>query len=72
MVGKLIFISTCSNYGLINQDLKADENFELKPLSLYAKAKVEIENFILNKQNKKLITNQLYLDLQLHLDYHQE
>ena len=54
MVGKLIFISTCSNYGLINQDLKADENFELKPLSLYAKAKVEIENFILNKQNKKI------------------
>ena len=30
----------------------ADENFELTPLSLYAKAKVEIEKYFLNKKNK--------------------
>ena len=48
----LIFISTCSNYGLIKDDEVADEDFELKPLSLYAKAKVLIENYLINKKNK--------------------
>ena len=51
---KVIFISTCSNYGLIKNDEIADEKFELKPLSLYAKAKVEIEKFILAKKNDKI------------------
>ena len=45
---KFIFISTCSNYGLINEDQIADENFELKPLSLYSKSKVKIENYLIN------------------------
>lgn len=53
-IGKLIFISTCSNYGLIDKDQTADEDFQLKPLSLYAKAKVEIENYILNKKNSEI------------------
>lgn len=51
-LNKVIFISTCSNYGLIQEDILADENTELKPLSLYAKAKVEIENLILSQKNK--------------------
>ena len=51
---KLLFISTCSNYGLIKQNISADENYELKPLSLYAKAKVEIENYILNKSKNSI------------------
>jgi nucleoside-diphosphate-sugar epimerase len=51
---KVIFVSTCSNYGLINDNQIADENFELKPLSLYAKAKVEIEKFILDKKKDKI------------------
>jgi nucleoside-diphosphate-sugar epimerase len=51
---KVIFISTCSNYGLIKDDQIADENFELKPLSLYAKAKVEIEKFILEKSRESI------------------
>lgn len=42
----LIFISTCSNYGILKNNEIANENTELSPLSLYAKAKVEIENFI--------------------------
>ena len=49
-IDNLIFISTCSNYGLIKEDEKADENFELKPLSLYAKAKVSIEQYLLKKE----------------------
>jgi nucleoside-diphosphate-sugar epimerase len=44
---RVIFISTCSNYGLIESDATADETFELNPLSLYAKAKVAIEKELL-------------------------
>ena len=50
-ISKLIFISTCSNYGLIKDDELADENFELTPLSLYAKAKVSNENYLISKKN---------------------
>ena len=53
-LNKVIFVSTCSNYGLIKDDQIADEDFELKPLSLYSKAKVEIEKFILEKKNEKI------------------
>jgi nucleoside-diphosphate-sugar epimerase len=51
-ISKLIFISTCSNYGLIGENELADENFELNPLSLYAKAKVSAEFHLLSKRNK--------------------
>ena len=50
--GKLIFVSTCSNYGLSETKDLLDENSALKPLSLYAKQKVEIENYILNLKSK--------------------
>lgn len=46
-LNKVIFISTCSNYGLIKDGEKADENFLLNPLSLYAEDKVHNEKFIL-------------------------
>ena len=49
---KLVFISTCSNYGLIGDDELADENFVLNPLSAYAKAKVAIEHHILDLKGK--------------------
>lgn len=42
-LNRVIFVSTCSNYGLIPEDSTADENFELTPLSLYAKSKVAAE-----------------------------
>ncbi len=45
---KVIFISTCSNYGLTNNDELVDESFSLNPLSIYAKTKVDIEKFILD------------------------
>lgn len=49
---KVIFISTCSNYGLIESDELAKETHELKPLSLYAKAKVEIEHYLMAQRGK--------------------
>ncbi len=51
-LAKLVFISTCSNYGLIKDDELADENFELNPLSLYAKAKVANEKYLLSNKEK--------------------
>ena len=49
---KVIFISTCSNYGLTNNNEIADENYILNPLSNYAKYKVAIENYIMSLQGK--------------------
>lgn len=40
---KVIFISTCSNYGVFNKNSLAKENSRLNPKSLYAKTKVQIE-----------------------------
>ena len=54
--GKLIFVSTCSNYGLSETDDLLDENSDLKPLSLYAKQKVEIEKYILDLKSKTKIS----------------
>ncbi len=50
-LNKVMFISTCSNYGLTNNDELIDENFPLNPLSIYAKTKVDIEKFILNSKD---------------------
>jgi len=50
-INRLIFVSTCSNYGLIGNN-KADEKYKLNPLSLYAKSKVNAEKYILSfKEN---------------------
>ncbi len=46
-LNKVIFISTCSNYGLIEGNLPAAESQTLKPLSLYAEAKVGAEKELL-------------------------
>lgn len=51
-IENFIFISTCSNYGLIKDDERADEKFELNPLSLYAKSKVKAEEYILSQIDK--------------------
>ena len=50
-IKRLIFISTCSNYGIV-KGFKPNEKSKLKPLSLYAKDKVEIENYLLSLKNK--------------------
>ena len=51
-IKKLVFISTCSNYGMIKESELADEEFDLNPLSLYAKSKVSAEKYLLSKKGK--------------------
>lgn len=51
-IDRFIFISTCSNYGLIENDEFADEEYILNPLSLYAKSKVNAEKYILSLKYK--------------------
>ncbi len=50
-IERLIFVSTCSNYGLIEDDKLADEDFKMNPLSLYAKSKVHVEQALLNMKD---------------------
>lgn len=45
---RVIFISTCSNYGLVEGDALVSEESPLSPLSLYAKSKVAAEKHILS------------------------
>jgi nucleoside-diphosphate-sugar epimerase len=47
-LGRVVFISTCSNYGMIAEGELAHEGFTLTPLSLYAKAKVAAETYLLS------------------------
>jgi len=47
-LNRFVFMSTCSNYGLREDNTPADENSPLKPLSLYAETKVKVEKYILN------------------------
>lgn len=48
-VDRLVFTSTCSNYGLRNTDEPATEESELSPVSLYAELKVDFERFVLDR-----------------------
>ena len=50
-IKNLIFVSTCSNYGITKNQTLVSEDHELKPLSPYAKAKVKIEKYILDKKH---------------------
>ena len=45
-IKRLILVSTCSNYGLIEGDYLAGEEYDLNPLSLYAKSKVNAEKYV--------------------------
>jgi len=46
-ISKLLFVSTCSNYGIKKNKL-LKENAKLEPISLYSKHKVEIEKHLIN------------------------
>ena len=48
---KLIFVSTCSNYGMSKKKYLNETN-KLKPLSPYAKSKVKIEKYLLSLKKK--------------------
>jgi len=52
-LNKVIFVSTCSNYGLIPGTTLADENYPLNPLSSYAESKVAVEEYILDSRAQK-------------------
>ena len=45
-IKNFIFFSTCSNYGMSKNSQLLKETSNLKPLSLYAKTKVQFENFL--------------------------
>lgn len=49
---RVVFVSTCSNYGLIESDELADESYPLQPLSLYAKSKVAAEQQLLGNKGR--------------------
>jgi len=55
-IKNLVFISTCSNYGITKKNILIKEDDELRPLSPYAKAKVKIEHHILSKKKLSLST----------------
>jgi nucleoside-diphosphate-sugar epimerase len=46
-VKRLVFTSTCSNYGIHDGARAADEESELNPQSLYARTKIEVEEHLL-------------------------
>lgn len=51
-LNKVIFVSTCSNYGMMDENTLAREDSELKPLSLYAESKVAAEKYLLSLKDK--------------------
>jgi nucleoside-diphosphate-sugar epimerase len=51
-IKKLVFISTCSNYGITKGNKLLKENYPLRPISLYAKQKVKIEKLLLKNKFK--------------------
>ena len=54
-VKRFIFFSTCSSYGVKDTTQLANENTTLKPVSLYAKTKIDSENFLLENVNRNLV-----------------
>jgi len=51
-VEKVVFISTCSNYGILDSQIMADENTALRPISAYARAKVSAEEYIMKSKQQ--------------------
>jgi nucleoside-diphosphate-sugar epimerase len=51
-INKLIYTSSCSNYGMRNNDLPASETEELNPTSSYAQDKIDTEKYLLSSKGK--------------------
>lgn len=49
---RVVFVSTCSNYGMMPEGQIAHEESPVNPLSLYAKAKVEGERHLLDQRGR--------------------
>ena len=56
-VKHIIFVSTCSNYGVTKNNQLVNEHSNLNPISLYAKSKIRIENYL--KINSKKFQNKI-------------
>jgi nucleoside-diphosphate-sugar epimerase len=52
-VERLVFASTCSNYGRIDGEANATEEFPLNPVSLYAETKVAAEIAVLARSGER-------------------
>lgn len=55
-VPHLLFVSTCSNYGVSAPNVEVDENAPLNPLSDYARAKVAAEQVVLAGTRVPIVT----------------
>jgi nucleoside-diphosphate-sugar epimerase len=55
-VGRFVFSSTCSNYGVSSPDSLASEDAALNPLSIYAKSKVQAESAVLDSNGAMITT----------------
>jgi len=51
-VNRVVFVSTCSNYGMIPDGAVADEDHPLNPLSIYAETKVAVEKALLASKGR--------------------
>jgi nucleoside-diphosphate-sugar epimerase len=56
-VERFLFASTCSNYGQLQGETVATEDFPLRPVSLYAETKVEAELAVLARAGEGLCTS---------------
>jgi nucleoside-diphosphate-sugar epimerase len=54
-IERLVFASTCSNYGRMDGDTYATEEFPLAPISLYAETKVGAEQEVLARAGNGLV-----------------
>ena len=57
-VKNIIFVSTCSNYGISKNNQLVNEKSKLNPISLYAKSKIKVEKYLekISKKNNSKIT----------------
>lgn len=51
-IGRFVFTSTCSNYGIHETSCLATEDSELNPQSLYARTKIAVEEHLLGRASE--------------------
>lgn len=56
-VGRFVFTSTCSNYGIHDTGSLADETSALNPQSLYAETKIDTERHVLGAATDSAVTS---------------
>lgn len=60
-IEKLVFASTCSNYGVNHSEQLVDETAPLMPLSAYSETKVNAERYVLSACSESMCTTVLRL-----------